>query len=65
MIMAFIILSIQLSKFCTQLLEEQTSHMHALVEDIKVTRDLSKVASIYQIYQRLPQLIKFIKGCLN
>jgi len=28
-----------------QLLEEQTSHMHALVEDIKVTRDLSKVIS--------------------
>ena len=28
-----------------QLLEEQTSHMHALVEDIKVTKDLSKVMS--------------------
>ena len=26
-----------------QMLEEQTSHMHALVEDIKVTKDLSKV----------------------
>ena len=27
-----------------QLLEEQTSHMHTLVEDIKVTKELSKVA---------------------
>ena len=26
-----------------QLLEEQTSHMHTLVEDIKVTKELSKV----------------------
>ena len=26
-----------------QLLEEQTSHMHALVEDIKVTKELSRV----------------------
>ena len=29
-----------------QLLEEQTSHMHALVEDIKVTKELSKVEII-------------------
>ena len=29
-----------------QLLEEQTSHMHALVEDIKVTKELSKVRSL-------------------
>ena len=28
-----------------QLLEEQTSHMHALVEDIKVTRELSRVVA--------------------
>ena len=34
-----------ISQFLSQLLEEQTSHMHALVEDIKVTRDLSKVAT--------------------
>ena len=33
----------------SQLLEEQTSHMHALVEDIKVTRDLSKVELIMEI----------------
>ena len=26
-----------------QLLEEQTSHSHTLVEDIKVTKDLAKV----------------------
>ena len=26
-----------------QMLEEQTSHMHALIEDIKVTKELSKV----------------------
>ena len=29
-----------------QLLEEQTSHMHTLVEDIKVTKELSKVALV-------------------
>ena len=29
-----------------QLLEEQTSHMHTLVEDIKVTKELSKVAHV-------------------
>ena len=34
----------------SQLLEEQTSHMHALVEDIKVTRDLSKVELIMEIW---------------
>ena len=28
-----------------QLLEEQTSHIHALVEDVKVTQELSKVIS--------------------
>ena len=29
-----------------KLLEEQTSHMHALVEDIKVTKELSKVSDL-------------------
>ena len=28
-----------------QLLEEQTSHCHSLVEDIKVTKDIAKVSS--------------------
>lgn len=30
-----------------QLLEEQTSHTHALVEDIKVTKELSKVGTLH------------------
>ena len=28
-----------------QLLEEQTSHSHTLVEDVKVTKDLAKVGN--------------------
>ena len=35
-----------------QLLEEQTSHVHALVEDIKVTNELSKVTLVSKCFYK-------------